>query len=663
MSQSSNFVVRYRYDADSSIPTEAALVADLSAIRGADKILMESLRDLSVGTDATISAASLTQIKMATGAELIAYMSLGGIDLNRDRAAVVASSGVSLGGLKIDPSLIGGEAFLKFWEKDAQGQYKILAPLLAWANDLRSQGYNGVLLDVVNSYQIDSVWGAIAPGNKPEAYRIATTALIEIIVALEKALDPSASGAFSVGLGHNPDLLLHNAFPGGPTTAATASAADVAHLRANIDFVVVESLGLTALRTAPTSPAGKEAVRVAKVLGLSDYTDPLIDPSVTFAGVQKFAINYYNGNGMATLGDVFIEGSAEILRMFEDQAFAARIGLVPYATPNFNPTGSSESGTNIEPFQRTHAAFNHADAKPNVLVATGNAPYVLDGLGGPDFVVGNDAGGTGRGGAGGDILRGGAGADVLSGGAGADVIDGGDGIDTLDHATEVGSGVAVNLAAGYAWDGSGAVDAVSGVENAIGTNNAWTNSTFAGFSDFMTGSSLANTLSGLGGTDYIDGAGGNDVLFGGDALDYVVGGAGNDTLFGEAGNDYLDGGDGNDDLHSGTNTAGLNTYDYMFGRDGNDRNFLGTGAQYVIAGAGADQVYVQSMPVASEVDFFLDFTPGTDQIVVAVALQGATSFIDQGSYAAIAIAAPGGSYFMLVFGGTAAQVQAGTFFV
>jgi Ca2+-binding RTX toxin-like protein len=287
----------------------------------------------------------------------------------------------------------------------------------------------------------------------------------------------------------------------------------------------------------------------------------------------------------------------------------------------------------------------------------------INGLNGNDHLFG-DAGSDVLSGANGDDrIFGGNDGDILDGGAGADVIDGGEGVDTVMHQGAGASGVAVNLGAGFVWDIGGAFDAIANVENAIGTNNAWTNSTLAGFSDFMTGSNLANTLSGLGGTDYIDGAGGNDVLFGGDALDYVVGGAGNDTLFGEAGNDYLDGGDGNDDLHSGTNTAGLNTYDYMFGRDGNDRNFPGTGAQYVIAGAGADQVYVQSMPVANEVDFFLDFTPGTDQIVVPVALQGATSFIDQGSYAAIAIAAPGGSYFMLVFGGTAAQVQAGTFFV
>jgi T5SS/PEP-CTERM-associated repeat protein len=296
-----------------------------------------------------------------------------------------------------------------------------------------------------------------------------------------------------------------------------------------------------------------------------------------------------------------------------------------------------------------------------VTVAGTGAGMVLDGRAGDDALTGGGGADTLVGGAGVDTLSGGDGDDRLTGGAGVDTITGGNGVDTIDHSSETGSGVAAFLGDGFSWDATNVFDAVSGVENAIGTNNAWTNSLLPGFSDFLIGSDLANTLSGLGGTDYIDGKGGNDVLIGGDALDYLIGGAGNDTLQGEAGDDYLDGQDGDDDLFSGTNAV-TTSYDYMFGRDGNDRNYLGTGAQYVIAGAGNDQIFVQSTPVANEIDYFLDFTPGTDQIVVPVALQASTSFIDQPGYAAIAIAAPGGTYFMLIFGGTAAQVQAGTVF-
>jgi Ca2+-binding RTX toxin-like protein len=364
--------------------------------------------------------------------------------------------------------------------------------------------------------------------------------------------------------------------------------------------------------------------------------------------------DYMNIGGADTFVDTAIGGVGnDSYELFE--AIDVMIELANEGTDTVNTRINYTLLANFENLSlRNDSAINGTgNAVANVI--RGNSfVNTLSGLDGDDTIDG--FGGD-------DTVLGGNGNDTLIGGGGVDTLNGGTGVDTLDHRTDTGSGVAVNLTDGYAWDGGGAFDVVSELENILGTNNAWTNSALAGFSDFMTGSSADNTFSGFGGTDYIDGAGGNDVLIGGDGLDYLIGGAGVDNLQGEAGDDYLDGQDGNDDLFAGTNSV-AGSYDYMFGRDGNDRNFLGTGAQYVIAGAGVDQVFVQATPVANEIDYFLDFTPGTDQILVPVALQASTTFFDQPGYSAVIIAAPGGgSYFMLVFGGTAAQVQANTFFV
>ena len=62
----------------------------------------------------------------------------------------------------------------------------------------------------------------------------------------------------------------------------------------------------------------------------------------------------------------------------------------------------------------------------------------------------------------------------------------------------------------------------------------------------MTGSSGANSLSGLGGNDTLYGGNGNDTLYGGDGNDTLYGGNGNDTLYGGNGNDLLVGGAGAD---------------------------------------------------------------------------------------------------------------------
>jgi len=226
----------------------------------------------------------------------------------------------------------------------------------------------------------------------------------------------------------------------------------------------------------------------------------------------------------------------------------------------------------------------------------------LFGFGGSDLLQGGAGQDTLTGGTGEDTLQGGAGNDLLSGGEGSDTIDGGAGTDVVRY-REDSAGVTVNLISGQALQGGNALDTLSNIENAHGSD----------FGDSLLGSTGANELSGFGGNDTISGSGGNDTLLGGAGDDSISGGAHDDEIWGEAGNDTIDGGDGNDmvrylsaasgvtvDLAAGTaqdgdggtdrlsgieNAHGSDHGDRLSG-DGNANELSGFGGNDTLSGAG-----------------------------------------------------------------------------
>ncbi|WP_315900559.1 calcium-binding protein [Maritimibacter alkaliphilus] len=159
----------------------------------------------------------------------------------------------------------------------------------------------------------------------------------------------------------------------------------------------------------------------------------------------------------------------------------------------------------------------------------------LFGFAGNDLLQGGGGADTLVGGAGEDSLQGGSGNDQLDGGAGSDTIDGGAGIDVVRYREDT-SGVTVNLISGQALQGGSALDTLSNIENAHGSD----------FADALVGDVAANELSGFAGNDTLTGNGGNDTLLGGAGNDSLSGGANNDEIWGQAGNDTIDGGDGID---------------------------------------------------------------------------------------------------------------------
>jgi Ca2+-binding RTX toxin-like protein len=125
-----------------------------------------------------------------------------------------------------------------------------------------------------------------------------------------------------------------------------------------------------------------------------------------------------------------------------------------------------------------------------------------------------------------DVLLGSNADERFRGVAGSDTISGGGGIDQVTYHSDINyggnRGVTVNLAEGWAIDGFGDTDALSGIEVVRGTN----------FADFLTGDKGANTLRGEAGADVLRGGAGDDLLRGDGGPDTFVFGKkdGRDTI-------------------------------------------------------------------------------------------------------------------------------------
>ncbi|MFO0293009.1 MAG: beta strand repeat-containing protein, partial [Rhodospirillales bacterium] len=268
--------------------------------------------------------------------------------------------------------------------------------------------------------------------------------------------------------------------------------------------------------------------------------------------------------------------------------------------------------------------YNSATIGVVVDLAAGTAS---DGLGGTDRILGGIERVTGSAFA--DTLTGDAGDNQLFGGAGNDLLQGGAGFDIAVYQTSasdaiwrsgVTAGIFADLSAGFATDGFGGTDTLSGIEGLIGT----------AFDDVLIGDSGANSLFGDRGHDIIDGgdhgAGEFDVvsydLFAAGAtaalgvtvdlaaglgidqfgdtdilnrIDGAAGGAGDDTLLGDQGDNTLAGKSGNDTLSGGGGNdtfSGDEGFDTMLGGEGDDlvqRNGFGGGfVDYFDGGAGTD---------------------------------------------------------------------------
>ncbi len=171
---------------------------------------------------------------------------------------------------------------------------------------------------------------------------------------------------------------------------------------------------------------------------------------------------------------------------------------------------------------------------------------VLEGGAGQDGLIGQNGDDTLRGGDGHDILRGrndndllygDAGDDMLQGGEGNDLMDGGAGNDRanffLSLATDAQVGATVDLnIQGVAQDTGHGMDTLVSIEHVSGTTLA----------DTLTGNAGANWIWGQGGGDTLSGGDGDDLVeIGSTGSNIVSGGAGTDTLSFFNNNDFTSG--------------------------------------------------------------------------------------------------------------------------
>jgi Ca2+-binding RTX toxin-like protein len=176
---------------------------------------------------------------------------------------------------------------------------------------------------------------------------------------------------------------------------------------------------------------------------------------------------------------------------------------------------------------------------------------VVLGEAGNDFVEGGVGNDQLSGGSGDDVVMGGAGDDVLNMGLageegrhdssmatdGNDIYSGGGGFDTLD-ASDVGTGVDIDLEAGTATGDTIGIDHIEDVEAVVGTAH----------DDIITGDDGDNSIDAGDGDDLLTSGDGDDVVHGegGNDVVLVVGSPASDNQ--DDGDDDYDGGDGIDTI-------------------------------------------------------------------------------------------------------------------
>lgn len=293
---------------------------------------------------------------------------------------------------------------------------------------------------------------------------------------------------------------------------------------------------------------------------------------------------------------------------------------------NLDPVGGGDTihgGEGFDLITGRSGGLIYGEAGGDTVHAYGDALFIVDGGGGDDLIVGQDAdviasylsaadgvhvslqasgGQTVGGGMGADTLQGVVGligshyGDTLTGAAVLDysggVLVGGDGDDSL-----TGGAGASNLTPGAGADtvvGQGGASVnygdftVDGDVLVHGADSGLTVDLAVSGPQAIGGGMGVDTLINIQGVyggayaDTLSGTDGGNVLYGGDGGDSLDGRGGDDSLDGGAGNDVLLGGAGDDQLSAGDGD------NLAAGGDGADRIFVGTGFSIVNGNAGDD---------------------------------------------------------------------------
>lgn len=540
-----NYDIRYIHTAPTSLG-KAQSIRD----SGSDMSIVEhALNYNGSGPDTYFSSTDVMSMK-AGGKTVLAYMSVGALNDASDQLAQ----------FKANPfhqivGMDGSARFVNFWQRDAQNELIILPILKNWVTLNINAGYDGVFLDVINSYF--QFQNQIGGGNDNLGLARGTTAVFDIVKSLNDHGQQvwqtlGKAGEFKLVLGNDP-YLISNHRVGSGNAGLAANEALIAAVQSIADGMIVESANFEV-------PGQVEA-------GILQNLTGSLKPSNGLGDATLLAAQY----GQQATND-FVDGSEVLFRVMEQMIASARVGFIPYGAPIIGRD---------QQFQKTHVLFNVSSNAADAFLLSATLPNVNSG-GGSDLVVGhagvnvvnagdgNDQvraeGGndTVNGDGGNDDIDGGTGNDILNGGTGDDVITGGAGNDTVDGGS--GADVFVVAAASTAFqiiaEGNGAfrlqrltggteIDRLTGVESVRFTNTTVALETPVSYvgtpgNDVKDGSQFNDMLSGIGGNDTLNGLAGDDQLNGGDGNDTLFGGDGNDTIEGGTGIDQMTGGVGND---------------------------------------------------------------------------------------------------------------------
>ncbi|MBJ7416202.1 MAG: hypothetical protein JHC88_12270, partial [Niveispirillum sp.] len=228
-----------------------------------------------------------------------------------------------------------------------------------------------------------------------------------------------------------------------------------------------------------------------------------------------------------------------------------------------NNTSDGDDGTdtltNIEALSFKDQGFVRVTVAVNDITGTGNGNY-YEGTRYSDAITGTSD------------------ADFIRPGLGADTITGGDGVDTVALDFTYNSANLTENAGTFTYTQGGNSYAMTGVEMVSFTDRTirlTTTSVDIGGNKNITGSELADTITGGTGNDIIDGGVGADSINGGEGNDFIIGGNGNDTINGGAGmNDVVrysgNIGGYNFSYNGGTGAVTITDVDTSNGDDGTD---------------------------------------------------------------------------------------------
>jgi Ca2+-binding RTX toxin-like protein len=349
-------------------------------------------------------------------------------------------------------------------------------------------------------------------------------------------------------------------------------------------------------------------------------------------GDDRIQENSYLYYGQSPATDILVLGTG--IAVANTRVRFEGTNLVVSFAGNSDTITLANTGGGLPPIEEVHFADGTIwDA--DQLLALANTPTEGD-----DYLFGNDEANTISGLGGDDNIAAGRGNDVLAGGVGDDDLRGGFGDDTYlfnlgdgadwisessyygagDEADRIvfGAGITTeNVTLKYV-DGDLLIS-VDGTEDSVRVSQytfdtrfqvetlEFADGTTWGIddirqranvptpeNDYIVGSDLAETLTGLGGDDSIQGSDGDDVIEGGEGNDRLGGEQGDDTVSGGIGDDTLSGGSGADTYLFNAGDGHDSVYDY--GGDGDiDTVLLGDGIlaeNLTVRGTGSQGILI-----------------------------------------------------------------------